>query len=223
MNTKKFIAIAVVAAAMTLSQNIFAQSKGDNKNGKQENTEWKAKMQAEKIAFITTDLQLTPEEAQVFWPVYNKVDAKRDEALKASHDAFKALAEATKDGKDCASALDAYTKAAEQVESLKAEAVKEFKKVLPIEKVAKLVLSEERFRREQFGRLQKGPQGGQPGGCPQGGFQGGFPGGPQGCPQGGQQGGCPQGKGHGRPFDGPKDDWTPGNFPPAMPQQKSAE
>lgn len=32
------------------------------------------KIQALKIAFITQKLQLTPEEAQKFWPVYNEYD-----------------------------------------------------------------------------------------------------------------------------------------------------
>jgi hypothetical protein len=32
------------------------------------------KIQALKIAFITQKLQLTPEEAQKFWPVYNQYD-----------------------------------------------------------------------------------------------------------------------------------------------------
>ena len=35
-------------------------------------------IQAQKSAYITAQLQLTPEEAQRFWPVYNEFDEKQD-------------------------------------------------------------------------------------------------------------------------------------------------
>lgn len=39
--------------------------------------DWMQKIRAEKIAFLTTKLSLTPEEAQNFWPVYNEFEEKR--------------------------------------------------------------------------------------------------------------------------------------------------
>ena len=39
----------------------------------------KERLQAEHIAFLTEKLELTPEEAQVFWPVYNKAKAEQKE------------------------------------------------------------------------------------------------------------------------------------------------
>ena len=39
---------------------------------------WKEKIMSEKIAFLTMEMGITPEEAQVFWPVYNQVDKERD-------------------------------------------------------------------------------------------------------------------------------------------------
>jgi Spy/CpxP family protein refolding chaperone len=35
-------------------------------------------IKAQKSAYITTRLNLTPEEAQQFWPIYNKMDEKRE-------------------------------------------------------------------------------------------------------------------------------------------------
>ena len=35
---------------------------------------WKEKMMSEKIAFLTHELNITPIEAQTFWPVYNKIE-----------------------------------------------------------------------------------------------------------------------------------------------------
>ena len=52
---------------------IFAQSKEDQKQNKKE------QMEAMKVAYITKELNLTAEEAQIFWPVYNKYNEVLDE------------------------------------------------------------------------------------------------------------------------------------------------
>lgn len=41
-------------------------------------------IQAQRSAFITTELSLTPEESQRFWPLYNEMSDKR-EALRKEH------------------------------------------------------------------------------------------------------------------------------------------
>ena len=52
--------------------------------------------------------------------------------------------------------------------AFEADAVKSYQKVLPVNKVAKLLVAEEKFRHQQIGKLGKGqggPQGpGRPGG-----------------------------------------------------------
>ena len=59
--------------------------------------DWKEKLMAEKVAFLTLEIGLTPEEAQVFWPVYNQVEKEKDEAMfsmiKAHKDMLKAIEE----------------------------------------------------------------------------------------------------------------------------------
>ena len=40
------------------------------------------KFQAEKVAFLTSKLELTPDEAQKFWPVYNQMEKERWEIQK---------------------------------------------------------------------------------------------------------------------------------------------
>jgi len=42
-----------------------------------------AKYRTEKISFLTSNLELTPAEAEKFWPVYNQLDKQRWEAQKA--------------------------------------------------------------------------------------------------------------------------------------------
>ena len=52
------------------------ENKGDRQNDKRENIE------AMKIGFITKKLDLTPEEAQKFWPVYNQYNDKMKDLRK---------------------------------------------------------------------------------------------------------------------------------------------
>ena len=151
---KKMISLVGVALVLTLTAS--AQQKGEN---------WQEKVRAERVAFLTTELDLSEAEAQVFWPVYNAVQQERRDAFKAVRSATKALSEALKKGEgDTAALLDDYLKAREKTAALERSSVERFKKVLPIEKVAKLSLAEEKFHHRQIGQLQQGrPQGNRPG------------------------------------------------------------
>ena len=148
--------ISMVCLALLVALTASAQKKGEN---------WQEKVRAERVAFLTTELDLSEAEAQVFWPVYNAVQQERRDAFKAVHSAAKALSNALKKGEgDTAALLEAYLKAHEQTTALERSSVERFKKVLPIEKVAKLTLAEEKFRHRQIGQLQQGrPQGNRPG------------------------------------------------------------
>jgi hypothetical protein len=44
---------------------------------KKHDDDWMKKIKAEKVAFLTHKLELTPGEAQKFWPVYNEFEEKR--------------------------------------------------------------------------------------------------------------------------------------------------
>ena len=155
--------ISVIAIAMLVSVAAFAQNQKDKKIKKDES--WREKVRAEQVAHITSDLNLTEAEAQKFWPVYNDVQAKRRDVYKSSFEAMKALKEKMDAGEDVSSELEKYLDSKKSIEEFDRGAVKEYKRVLPVEKVAKLILSEERFRHNQIGKLgggqhQGGPQGG---------------------------------------------------------------
>src|SRR5882757_9173847 len=61
---KQFLLIAFLGLGLSL--NGFSQDTGDQKAGNGE------RLEALKIAYLTKKLDLTTEEAQRFWPVYNK-------------------------------------------------------------------------------------------------------------------------------------------------------
>ncbi len=143
---KHITIIAAMMFAVTLSA-------AENKNPADD---WKDWMISEKIAFMTVELGITPEEAQAFWPVYNEVQQEQDVAM---HNLFKAFDEleqalkAKRPEKEISRLLDNYHKALKIQAETEVNAIDKFKKVLPTEKLAKLYIAEEKFRRQQIRAL----------------------------------------------------------------------
>lgn len=120
--------------------------------------DWKEKMMSERVAFLTLEMNLTPEEAQVFWPVYNQINGEKDEAIHNVFKAYKALDEAIKterSEKEISRLLDAYLSAKAAQSEFEKKADEQFRKVLPVSKVAKLYLGEEKFRRQHIRKLHE--------------------------------------------------------------------
>ena len=125
---------------------------------------WKEKIMSEKIAFLTMEMGITPEEAQVFWPVYNQVDKERDEAIRSVFRSYKAVEDAVAAGKgekELNKLLDEYLAALKAQGEVEQKAYKEYAKVLPVEKLAKLYGAEEKFRRQHIRKLHGGNRPGQ--------------------------------------------------------------
>lgn len=105
------------------------------------------KIESLKIAFITERLALTPKEAEVFWPVFNRFEKemkairnKQRENIKA----FKNKPNITDQEADKFIAEQMQYKQ-QEVDLLK-KYLPEFKKVLPSAKVAKLLSLEQEFK-----------------------------------------------------------------------------
>lgn len=166
---KKFAFIAAAAILTLGTLNLSAQDKKESNYG------WKEKMMSEKIGFITAKLQLTTEEAQAFWPVYNKISKQKEEALKKSREYYKEMRTAIKDGKsekEVSALLDKYMEAVLDAKKIEKESVPQYNKVLDGIKVAKLFIAEEVFRKQQICRLHNGQGQHHPQGKP---VQGGKP------------------------------------------------
>ena len=120
--------------------------------------DWKEKMMSERVAFLTLEMNLTPEEAQVFWPVYNQINGEKDEAIHNVFKAYRVLEEAIKtekSEKEISRLLDAYLSAKVAQSEFEKKADEQFRKVLPVSKVAKLYLGEEKFRRQHIRKLHE--------------------------------------------------------------------
>ncbi len=62
--------ISIVLISLFISISAFAQGPGNR-------MEIEKRYRAQKIAFITDKMQLTPEESKVFWPIYTEFEADK--------------------------------------------------------------------------------------------------------------------------------------------------
>jgi hypothetical protein len=120
--------------------------------------EWKERFMSEKIAFLTMEMNITPAEAQAFWPIYNEIEQKKDAALVQIIKTYKELNAAIEanNQKEIDKCLTAYLQAQETLREIESSAADQYKTVLPVEKVAKLYVGEEKFRRQNIRKLQSG-------------------------------------------------------------------
>ncbi len=123
------------------------------------------RIKAVKIAFITEELNLTPEESQGFWPIYNEMEEKHKEMRKRAREDKKPDFETMSDA-EVASWLDEHIAMEEAKVALHKEYIQKFKKVIPVRKIAKLLEVEHKFKKELLRRMQehRGEHGPGPGG-----------------------------------------------------------
>lgn len=110
------------------------------------------KIRAEKISFLTDKLDLTPTEAQKFWPVYNEIENKRWEAQKNRHDLEVKVQEAAESlsNKEIIQLTREYAGNMQKEGDLMVKYNEEFLKILPPQKVLKLYKAENDFRMYMF-------------------------------------------------------------------------
>jgi hypothetical protein len=114
------------------------------------------KIESLKVGFISTQLNLSTEEAERFWPVYNKFN---DEQIKLKRNAkLNILDELDAVNTMSASDADKYLQEMIQFKSNEVELIKrysiEFKKVLPVQKVVMLFKAENDFKKELLKQLK---------------------------------------------------------------------
>ena len=132
-----------------LANSIFCQTEGEEKM---------EKFQAQKIAFITNKLKLTAKEAQIFWPVYNDYDIRKQ---LINQNRLKVIVRIQKEGveiseKESTDLADQYILLQKQEAQLAEEFNTKFKTVLPALKVLKLYQAELQFKRELLKQLKQG-------------------------------------------------------------------
>lgn len=110
------------------------------------------RVQALRIAIFTEVLQLTPEEAQGFWPIYNEYLDKR-EALVQQYRPAKQL-DAMSDA-EVEEQIKLHFEQQQRELDLEKEVFQKLRKVLPLRKIAKLPQAEREFRESLLKKLQE--------------------------------------------------------------------
>ncbi|SEA99160.1 hypothetical protein SAMN05443667_11481 [Flavobacterium gillisiae] len=140
MNIKKIILILLLLTSFSF----YAQDSGMKDK--------KEQIKALKVAFLTTELDLTTREAQKFWPIYNTFDDKqfdiryqkmRDFKSRMNDSALDSMSE-----KEASTLLTQIESADEELFLLRKKFTKDLKAVLPAVKIIKLRKSEEDFNRK---------------------------------------------------------------------------
>jgi hypothetical protein len=139
---QKLIQITFIAViiGVSFSQKSFGQK---DKSGEVEKL-----VQAQKIAFFTDKIGLTPEEAEKFWPIYNEYWEKKNKIYVERKKTMNHYSENVDKLSD--SQLSKLSDKYISFETREAQLLKEyhskFTKILPIEKVMKIYLADYEFK-----------------------------------------------------------------------------
>jgi hypothetical protein len=145
--------VSILLLVLLTWMPLFAQTPGGNTP----TPTGAERVQALKVAFITKALNLTPDEAQKFWPVYNEYSDKRDAVRKQ----LQANRQKVKDGAETLSPEELLRLADEEMTlrqqdlDLQKEMHEKLKKILPAKKLALLYVAEEDFKKELLKMLKE--------------------------------------------------------------------
>lgn len=142
------LAIFTLSSIVCYSQPLDGvhQGRGKNNSGLT-----RQEIESQKIAYFTQELELTPDEAQKFWPIYNAQGKERHEARKATLHSLRLLTNALESeseisDKDIETLVNSYQDKFNAENKLFNKNYEEIKKILPLKKAAKIFNAEEKFR-----------------------------------------------------------------------------
>ncbi len=144
----------IVLLLLLVSTALIAQRNPENRQGP--NYE---KIKALKTAHITEQLELTPSEAETFWPIYNEYDKKLQEVRKKERIEF--MEKLKEGGVDSLTDEEAEIVINRMLElrtsemNYRVELINDLKGVISPQKIIKLQRAEEQFKRKLLKRLRE--------------------------------------------------------------------
>ncbi len=109
-------------------------------------------LQAQRIAFLTERMNLTPDEAQLFWPLYNQFNENLKQ-LRKTYQLAK-VDDTAMDDQVEKFILAGFDKDQKELE-LKKDYYQKLKKILNVRKIQKLFYAETEFRQQVIQQLKK--------------------------------------------------------------------
>ncbi|MBL7952252.1 MAG: Spy/CpxP family protein refolding chaperone [Flavobacteriales bacterium] len=162
MRTLLFRTLPLAATLLIGSLNVNAQ----DEDMPPPSGERLKEIKAQKSAYITSRLELTPEQAQQFWPIYNEMDEKQDALRKEMRELHKsAKGDSTLTEAEASQILDKALQTRQKELDLERTYSERFKKSIGAVKTLKLKKAERDFNKEVLKRFRdrmeerKGPGG----------------------------------------------------------------
>ncbi|HEY0047323.1 MAG TPA: sensor of ECF-type sigma factor [Flavobacterium sp.] len=132
---------ALLILLIFCSANLFSQGQNQNKVDR---------IKSLKVAFITDELALTPEESAKFWPIYNEFETQQRQLkrsrIRSSTDGDSNLHKFSE--KEAADRLKQIQRKEEELHQLRMNLVERLRKVIPPSKILKLKNAEENFNKK---------------------------------------------------------------------------
>ena len=124
------------------------------------------RMHAMRIAFLTNKLDLSAQEAQQFWPIYNNYSKQATTINKGEREMFQDLRKRFESLTDAEAQqiLDRHIVMQSERAAAREKLIKDLNGVLPPKKILILLKSEEDFKRQIIERLRGGERRQGPGG-----------------------------------------------------------
>lgn len=138
-----FILVLVLAV-----HGVFAQGKLTDEKRKE--------FEAQKVAFFTRELDLSPSEAALFWPLYNEMQKKNHEIEGNIRKEARAIREAKglKEN-NYKEAIEKMLDNEARMQAIKKEYYQKMLAVIPASKIWKLGEAERKFHRQLFEKLRR--------------------------------------------------------------------
>ncbi len=149
-----FKKVYIILLMLFFSINSFAQVRGEKQKFK---NDMRQKIEAQKVAFITNKLDLTPEEAQSFWPLYNEYEAKRKSIQKELVSEPPPPPEKVwqMSDKEAEQMIQDYFLQGQAMLDLKIEFYEKIKNIISVKKIIILFEAEKEFKRRLFERIKE--------------------------------------------------------------------
>lgn len=119
----------------------------------------KQRIYEQKIEFIKSQVQLTPEEEKAFWPLYNDYRAKKDAIREQFKDVRKKFNQGNGSDANYVQYNDMMVQIAVSDATLLSSYYKKLKKVLPPQKIYQLFQAEKNFKKELLDKVTEGKNG----------------------------------------------------------------
>lgn len=153
---KKIIILFLIC---TFTLQLTAQP--SNETQQQQRNQRYQQIQSAKIAFFTARLELTPKEAEDFWPLYNEYWKAREVVNRKSFHALRTINKILENNEKTTDSqlkqlLETYLSGSAAEGEIHKEYYQKFIKIFSTKKVAKMYATEEEFRINMIHQLRSG-------------------------------------------------------------------